>query len=64
MMRNSDVMLGQMVNDSAEFCNFAHWHFFVKYLLLNNVMKVGGLVLFITCSLLDRPLQRTECFVH
>jgi hypothetical protein len=42
MVRNVEVILGHCV----EFCNNVHCH--ISVLFLDNVRKVGGLVLFIT----------------
>jgi len=51
MVRNCEVMLGQTLN--VEFCNCAQRHVSVNYLscLINNVRKVGGLV-----------IPRTSCY--
>jgi hypothetical protein len=45
MMRNFEVMLGQMLNHYLEFCNFEQCHICKLFSLLNIIREVGGLLI-------------------
>jgi hypothetical protein len=41
MVRNVEVMLGQILNNSAEFCNFGQCHIFVIYKTFGIIYKIN-----------------------